>query len=214
MRQASGILVSLGATGSLLVAGAGSLLAVSAFVAFDGWPDVAKPGVVARSLVVADPPAVAAPARTPRDETIVLPAPRAAVGPAPGAVPAAPLTPAPVPQPTGPSGSGGAGVGAAKSPEPAPATATPVRPVPRPTVPSPPATPEPAAPAIALVEQTTSVTGDLVRQTGRDAAGAATQVAPAAAPAAAAQAVQEVTDTLGATVSGLGQALGGGPRRP
>jgi hypothetical protein len=43
-------------------------------------------------------------------------------------------------------------------------------------------------------------------------AAVAAQVAPAAAPAA--QAVQEVTDTLGATVSGLGQALGGGPRRP
>ncbi len=196
MRISRGVLAAIGASTSLIAAGALALLVVSAVVAFKGWPDIRASGVQASTTQVAlqvDP--------APRVTQV---ASRTIVVPEPAARPARTAEPGSAVLGTRETGSTGSGTNRADSHAGAPTGATD----------KPPADKPPAAgdPVRNVVQGTTNTTSQTVKSLGDSVRPVSPQLADT---------VDQVNTVLNETLSGLGEtvagvldAIGGGNPQP
>jgi hypothetical protein len=190
VRLTRGLYASLGASGSLLAAGACALLVVSAVIAFRGWPAVPDVQVAPESLVVSGSrDADTSPARPPVSApAVVAGGPNVAVAarstPARGgeATASRPLVPGTTPPASSPS------------------TASPTAAAPAPAEQAAASTTAATGP----VRETARRTGDVVRHTTQTAATAVQPVSPQAA-----QAVQQIGDAVSDTADRTADAVSG-----
>ena len=196
MRISRGVLAAIGASTSLIAAGALALFVVSAVVAFRGWPDIRASGVQASTTQVAlqvDP--------APRVTQL---ASRTIVVPEPAARPAVAAKPGGAVLGTREDGDAGSGANRADSQAGAPTGTT--------DKPTAPRTPGAGDPVRGVVNDTTSTTSQTVKSLGDTVRPVSPQLADT---------VDQVNTVLNQTLSGLGEtvagvldAIGGGQPNP